>query len=83
MIVRMALGQGARQIRIGLVVGALLAAGASALLSATFFGFGRTGHDWMIYAGVLTLLAGVAGAALFIPARRAAKVDPMVALRAE
>ena len=83
MIVRMVLGQGVRQIRIGLGVGTLLAIGVSALLSSMFFGFGRSGHDWLIYAGVLALLAGVAGVALFIPARRAAKVDPMVALRAE
>jgi putative ABC transport system permease protein len=83
MIIRMVVGQGVRQLRIGLGVGILLAFGASAVLGSMFFGFGRSGHDWMIYAGVLTLLAGVAGAALFVPARRAAKVDPMVALRAE
>lgn len=83
MIVRLVVGQGVREIRIGLAVGALLALGVSALLGSMFFGFGRSGHDWMIYAGVLVLLAGVAGVALFIPARRAARVDPMVALRAE
>lgn len=82
-ITRMVLSQGVRQIRIGLALGALLAVAASAVLSSMFFGFGRSGHDAWIYAGVLALLAGVAGAALFIPARRAAKVDPMVALRAE
>lgn len=83
MITRLVVGKGVRQIRIGLVVGVLLAIGVSTLLGSMFFGFGRSEHDWMIYAGVLGLLAGVAGAALFIPARRAAKVDPMAALRAE
>jgi putative ABC transport system permease protein len=82
-IIRMVVGQGVRQLRIGLGVGLLLAFGASAGLGSMFFGFGRSGHDWMIYGGVLMLLAGVAGAALFIPARRAARVDPMVALRTE
>jgi ABC-type antimicrobial peptide transport system permease subunit len=83
MITRMVVGQGVRQLRVGLAVGALLAVAASVVLSSMFFGFGRSGQDWHIYAGVLALLAAVAGAALFIPARRAAKVDPMVALRAE
>lgn len=82
-ITRMVFRQGVGQIAIGLGVGVLLAVGASALLSSMFVGFGRSGYDAAIYVGVLALLAAVAGAALMIPARRAAKVNPMVALRAE
>ena len=82
-IARMVLAQGVRQISIGVGVGLLLALSASVVLSSMLIGFGRSGYDAWIYAGVVLLLASVAGAALLIPARRAAKVDPMVALRAE
>ena len=82
-IARMVFGQGVRQISIGLGVGALLAVAAAGALSSMFFGFGRTSYDAWIYVGVLALLTSVAGAALLIPARRAAKVDPMVALRCD
>lgn len=83
MITRLVLKDGSRQLRIGLAAGGMLALGAATLLRSMFFGFGQAGSGWWIYAGVLALLAGVAGAALLIPARRAAKVDPMVALRCE
>jgi ABC-type antimicrobial peptide transport system permease subunit len=82
-IARMVFWQGVRQISIGLGVGALLAVAAAAVLNSVFFGFGSTNYDAWIYIGVLALLASVAGAALLIPARRASRVEPMVALRAE
>jgi len=82
-ITRLVLADGARQLRVGLAVGALLAVAAAILLRSMFFGFGDSGSAWWVYVGVLLLLAGVAGAALLLPARRAAKVDPMVALRVE
>jgi putative ABC transport system permease protein len=82
-ITRMVVLQGVRQISIGLSVGAVLAVLAAAFLRSMFIGFGHSAYDVWIYVGVLMLLASVAGMALFIPARRAANVDPMVALRAD
>lgn len=82
-ILRLVVGGGLRSLSYGLGGGVLLALGASALLSSMFVGFGRSAYDIWIYLAVVALLAGVGAAALLIPARRAAKVDPMVALRAE
>jgi ABC-type lipoprotein release transport system permease subunit len=45
--------------------------------------FGVTATDPLTYGAVATLLAMVSMAACYIPARRAAQVDPMVALRRE
>ncbi|WP_415907236.1 ABC transporter permease [Oleiharenicola sp. Vm1] len=82
-ITRLVLRDGVRQLRVGLVAGVLLAVAAATVLTSMFFGFGQTGNEWWVYVGVLTVLAGVAAAALLLPARRAAQVDPLVALRTE
>lgn len=82
-ITRMVVGQGLRQIAIGLLCGATLAVAAAILLSSMFIGFARSSYDGWIYFGALTSLAVVAGFALLIPARRAANVSPMAALRTE
>jgi len=84
-IMRMVLGDGGRQLFIGLALGL---AGAVALVlwftgayAGLFFGVNR--FDPAIYGFVVLLLSGVAAIACFVPALRATKVDPMVALRAE
>jgi putative ABC transport system permease protein len=82
-ILRLIMGEGLKQISIGLGAGVLLALGVSAVLASMFTGFGRTSYDLPIYAAVLALLTLIGSGALFIPARRATKVDPMIALRAE
>jgi putative ABC transport system permease protein len=66
---------------IGLVIGLALAAGLARLLSGLIFGVSAT--DLTSFAGVTLLLVVSAGLACWIPARRASRVDPMIALRNE
>lgn len=91
--IRLALGASPRELRtlvvrsgmsvaaIGLVVGAAGAAGLSQLLTSLLNGVSPT--DPVTFAAVLGMLAAVAFLAAWIPARRAAAVDPIVALRYE
>jgi ABC-type antimicrobial peptide transport system permease subunit len=65
----------------GMLAGLVVSAGASRLLSATLFGLSP--WDAVSYSGVSALLAGVALVAIMLPALRATRVDPMVALRYE
>ncbi len=80
-IYRLVLGQGFRLILAGLVVGTALALAFTRLLKAQLFGVSET--DAITFASVGLLLALVALVACHIPARRATRVDPMVALRHE
>jgi putative ABC transport system permease protein len=89
--VRMALGATARQVLrrfvgrgliltlIGGVIGLLLALGLSHILSGVLYGIAP--NDPRTYIGVAALLLAVCLAGCFVPARRAAKVNPMEALR--
>ena len=85
-ILRMVMTQGAWQLFIGLFIGVGAAAlllgvvGAAALQN---FLFKVNTLDPWIYSSVIALLAAVASASCFIPARRATRVNPIVALRAE
>jgi predicted permease len=80
-ILRMIFRQGVLVVVPGIVVG-VLAAFAIARLAGGFL-VGVTPTDPVTYAGVTLMVALVALAASYIPARRATKVDPMVALRYE
>jgi len=75
------IGHGMRVTAIGIVIGLAGSVGLAQAMKGMLFG--AIGADWMTFAGVTLLLAGVSLLACYIPARRAAKVDPMVALRYE
>jgi ABC-type antimicrobial peptide transport system permease subunit len=65
----------------GLAVGILASLGLARLLATMLYGVQAT--DVLTYTGVIGLLVLAAALASYIPARRAMKVDPMVALRYE
>jgi ABC-type antimicrobial peptide transport system permease subunit len=91
--VRMALGarrahvlglmlrMGGRLVFIGLTIGVPLSLAATRMLRSQLFGIDAT--DPVAYVGGVAALSIVAVAACYLPARRAAAVDPMVALRHE
>jgi putative ABC transport system permease protein len=66
---------------IGVAIGIGASIGLTRLLSTLLYGVGAT--DIITYAGVVGLLLLATALASYIPARRAMKVDPMVALRYE
>jgi hypothetical protein len=66
---------------VGVGVGIAVAVGATRLMASLLFGVGPT--DPLTYASVAVVLLAVALLASYLPARKAARVDPMVALRAE
>jgi putative ABC transport system permease protein len=66
---------------LGLVLGIAAALGLAQFLSSMLFNIGK--YDPATFAGVAGLLAGVALLACLIPARRAMRVNPIVALRYE
>jgi putative ABC transport system permease protein len=80
-VIKLVIGQGAKLIFIGVAIGIAAALAVTRLMSALLFGV--TATDPLTYASVAVLLTVVALAACYIPARRAVRVDPMVALRYE
>ncbi|MGB7284659.1 MAG: ABC transporter permease [Candidatus Acidiferrum sp.] len=80
-VLRLILGEGLKLVLSGVVLGVIAALALTRLLSTLIYGVSAT--DPVIFLSVVMLLVAVALAACFIPARRAMRVDPIVALRYE
>jgi len=80
-VVSSVLMQGMRLTLAGLAVGVTGAIALVRLLASLLYGVGA--NDFANYAAVAALLAVVALIAVYVPARRASRVDPMVSLRHE
>jgi predicted permease len=80
-VLRLILGQGARLAFFGVILGVLAALVLTRFMASILFGVSAS--DPLTFAGVAILLTFITLAACYIPARRATRIDPMVALRYE
>jgi putative ABC transport system permease protein len=80
-VVRQVLASSSRAVLVGLVLGFAGAAGLSRMLQSLLFGLSP--FDPISYAAVALVLAAAGLVATLLPARRAARIDPIAALRCE
>ena len=80
-VVRLVVREGMRLTLVGIVIGLICSLGLGLVLSGALYGV--RAMDARVYAGVTALLVAVSGLACYVPARRATRVDPVIALRAE
>jgi putative ABC transport system permease protein len=80
-VLALVFAQGVRLVGLGLLAGVLGAALLSRFLERLLFKV--SAHDPLTFAAVVSILVAVAGLGCLLPARRASRVDPMVALRSQ
>ncbi len=80
-VLGMVVRQGMVTTVVGVIVGVLGAVAATRLISSQLYGVEAT--DPVTFAAVSLVLVGIAVLASYVPARRAARVDPLIALRSE
>jgi predicted permease len=78
-VLKLILGKGVVLACVGIVVGVILSAATASMMASLLYGVHP--HDLLVFLAVPLLLFAVAMLASYLPARRAAKVDPIVALR--
>jgi putative ABC transport system permease protein len=82
-ILRMVILHGMRNVLLGLVLGLVASVALTRLIGSSVFGLTTTATDLRIYVVVALILVGVAVIACYLPAWRATKIDPSLALRSE
>jgi putative ABC transport system permease protein len=80
-VLGLVVGQGAKLALLGMLIGIIVALGLARFLSSMLFGV--TATNPLTFVAVTMILVGVALLASYVPARRAMRIDPMVALRYE
>jgi putative ABC transport system permease protein len=80
-VLRLVVGQGARMVVLGVVVGVAASIALTRLMTHQLYGVGA--HDPLTFIGVPIVLLVVAILACYVPARRSTEIDPIIALRCE
>jgi putative ABC transport system permease protein len=80
-VLKLVIGQGMRLAGLGLAVGSIVAFAVMSVTSSLLYGVNA--RDPFTFVAVALIVVGIALGACFVPARRAIRVDPMVALRYE